>query len=875
MRSLFGNKAGGLLLGVLLVVFAALAVPASAQDSNSGGINVDQEIQGIFKYPVNVDGEDMEYAHLWFKQILGGFIFAPWSQMDLDNGSYDPDDITVLSKALGFTNVLAIILCLIIVYYMIVGGAINTASEGEVLGKQWNTPWLMLRTSLGFALITPLKVVGGMTMSFSQVAVIWLLMTGSNAASVLWTYIITEITQGTEIVSPNIELGASKTADLFKMMICADGWVRSKTDDHVGGRPQGNGLTASAREQDLLNRRTLYKIEYTDGSTTTGLSKTGSGGDDYMWGDESFDLDPARTPERFLFGPTGECGIISFPVLEGSKSNNDLAEDTVEGSWKPGSDGVSALNYKSHAIQAGGTAFAREIAKVLNDLRPAMNAMAKDEDELYYEDILKEISDNNPDPNSEEYRAYFEGYNHFRSAARRYAEDVVPAVHAAASGNPAVVEKMYNEMRHGGWAVAGVWFYELSALPGLTYNTIKSVNGSIAPESVDFCWIFQFWSNCDEMDEGTKVGYRLTDMLLNRLSSDPEVGFTTPVDASSSTCSDNGGCGGNGGSTDRLSIYLAQMLLGTMGNSNTNANPMDGPIGLSSPFLFAAEIGHTMNSAAQIGMISAMAVTTAKGMMEDKKHPGNRGVVETIGSIGPWGKAISFFLSMTYNGFVSLMSGALVIIGAIIMAAVSSGFMLAYVIPFMPVMTWIMMMAGYMLTVVEAIAAAPLAVVLLFTPEGQGIAGSRFERALQLVAMAILRPSFMVLGMLAGLTVSFVSFGMMNTFFFRAAEHVLSGTVFDIFAVVILYVSATYQLCKLMVESMHQLPDRIGEWFAGGVSRPFGESRISDSAEGSLGALSSQMSSLPTAIIDAQKNAHSARKSGGGPGQEPLGSMKA
>jgi conjugal transfer/type IV secretion protein DotA/TraY len=858
---------------ILLFIFMAIASvyssPAFSNESTGGGIDVQQEVEGIFNYPVRIEGDNLEYAHLWMKQMLGGFIFAPWNQMGIDNGAYDANDITVLSKALGFTNVLSIILCLVIIYYMVVGGAINTATEGEVLGKQWNTPWLMIRTSVGFALITPLKVIGGMTMSFSQVAVIWLLMIGSNAASVLWTMVITEITQGTEIISPRFEIGAAKTADLFKMMVCTDSRIRSRTDDYFGDEPSGNGLTAGQKSQDVSDRKTIYVIDYTTGKPDRVLSSTGSGGGDYMWGNEDFQFDEGRIPTSFKFGPNGECGSIPFPVISAdvtvdvtageyanfNESDNSLADDSRENSYLLGSEGVAALNYKSQAIQAGALAYARELVKIINDLQPALNELAGDDDDLFYGDVIDELTDSNPDVGSAGFKAYYNGYDHFKKAARRYAVDIVPAVHKEASGSPAVVQKMYDEMAYGGWAVAGLWFYEISALPGLTYNTVRTVHESIMPEAIDFCWIFTFWSNCSDMEEGAEKGYLIADMYLDRLTKDRDVDFTTPMDASSTICSDKGGCSGSGGATDRLAIYLARMLLGGLGDSPENANPMDDGGGLSSPFLFAAEIGHTMNYVGSSAILAHIATTAVVRTVADIRDPANGDIIDKVTGLVPGSKVKKFFFGLIQNSWTSALSVGASILVMIVMGAMSSGFLLAYVVPFMPVMTWIMMMAGYMLTVVEAIAAAPLAVVLLFTPEGQGIAGSRFERALQLVAMSILRPSFMVLGMLAGLTVSFVAFGMMNTFFFKAAEHVLSGTVFDIFAIVILYVSATYQLCKLMVESMHQLPDRIGEWFAGGVSRQFGESRIDGSAEASLGSLSSQMQSLPGAVVQAQKSA--------------------
>ena len=63
-------------------------------------------------------------------------------------------------------------------------------------------------------------------------------------------------------------------------------------------------------------------------------------------------------------------------------------------------------------------------------------------------------------------------------------------------------------------------------------------------------------------------------------------------------------------------------------------------------------------------------------------------------------------------------------------------------------------MVGYLITTIEAATAAPLAVVQLLTPEGHGIVGTRLERSLQLVVVCILKPSLMIIGLLAAISIS-------------------------------------------------------------------------------------------------------------------------
>src|SRR5690606_9042198 len=131
--------------------------------------------------------------------------------------------------------------------------------------------------------------------------------------------------------------------------------------------------------------------------------------------------------------------------------------------------------------------------------------------------------------------------------------------------------------------------------------------------------------------------------------------------------------------------------------------------------------------------------------------------------------------------------------------------------PFLPIVTWIMMVTGYLLTVVEAVIAAPLAIILMVTPEGEGIAGQRMERAIKLLFVAILKPSLMIIGLIASVHIAGVAFAIMNEFFFIAANGNLgSGSLpFNFVAIIIIYVSTAFKLSQYLVSIMYKLPEQI------------------------------------------------------------------
>jgi len=79
-------------------------------------------------------------------------------------------------------NEAVLLLGAILLAYTLVAGTMQTAHDGEVLGKKWSSMWLPLRTALGIAAIVPIK---GYCMA--QVVVMWLTLQGVGIADAVWS----------------------------------------------------------------------------------------------------------------------------------------------------------------------------------------------------------------------------------------------------------------------------------------------------------------------------------------------------------------------------------------------------------------------------------------------------------------------------------------------------------------------------------------------------------------------------------------------------------------------------------------------------------------------------------------------------------------
>lgn len=792
-------------LAKVLLLFALMMSSGhlyAADSSNTSPEEATKALKEIIDRPIHTEGENVDYAQRWFRQIFGGFIFAPWQNND-PNGAYDPDSKTLISEAVGFTNILALGLGMVIVYYVFIGGSINAAGKGEAMGQNWSATWMPLRTMIGFGLIMPIGKLGGGVLSLSQVFIIWLIMLGSNAGSSLWYTLAEKITAGVEITEPNIRLNKSQVAEIAKMMTCADMHITMSN----GNDPYA---IVKTRNKNIEIKGVLKGDTY----------RINSGA--------SFTPAPVKEIREIAFGKNGKCGGFEFNLKDGYFDVDETASD-----------------YKTIAKNNGYLAAKIELIRIFEKIDDVVINLRSDSysaDNLFQS--VKKIDEGQSAPSATENQLYSEVYvnklfKSFDAEANNYSASFVKNIHKAIVGSSEINEKFMKEMTRGGWGGAGVWFFEIGSISGISYNVStsfiedkKAASPDLCPNSLlSFEWIF-FWKDneCDTY----ATEYNASIILINKMLADSVEGDLTPTetDRALSSCTGSESCSVDPAFTERWSTSFAQDILNILSYTDAESAPVgSGSYPIVSPFQTITSIGHSMNTSAAVLYSTAIGITV---------------LIETVSAIlpSPSGDSTPDVTKGTPMSLLKGLGSAVkavwkewitpVLLGSI-MGLVTMGFTLAYVIPFLPIVTWTLMIIGYLVTVIEAVIAAPLAVIMMVTPEGEGISGTRLERAMQLIATAILKPSLMVIGMVASVTMGYVAFQIWNGFFFKTAEHVLSGSIFDIFAVISIYTMTTFTICNLIIGIMHRLPNQILEWFSSGVSRPFGEDSAQQGVEASAG----------------------------------------
>jgi defect in organelle trafficking protein DotA len=84
----------------------------------------------------------------------------------------------------------------IIIMYTLIVGTLNTAQEGEFLGRQWSSVWIPVRCTTGLALLIP----KGTGYSLIQIFILWVIVQGVGAGDRIWNAALEYLNMGGKIV---------------------------------------------------------------------------------------------------------------------------------------------------------------------------------------------------------------------------------------------------------------------------------------------------------------------------------------------------------------------------------------------------------------------------------------------------------------------------------------------------------------------------------------------------------------------------------------------------------------------------------------------------------------------------------------------------
>lgn len=157
-----------------------------------------------FADPVSFAPPNSDYSVVWLADIFGivdGVLHGTGSQ--------------IVGRMFEVFNAGVMALGGIIITYTMLVSTMNTAHEGEMLGKKWSSIWVPVRATAGFAMLIP-KASGYCMM---QILVMWIVVQGIGAADKIWNAALGYLNRGGVIIQqqqdPTTALTGSSSAQIL------------------------------------------------------------------------------------------------------------------------------------------------------------------------------------------------------------------------------------------------------------------------------------------------------------------------------------------------------------------------------------------------------------------------------------------------------------------------------------------------------------------------------------------------------------------------------------------------------------------------------------------------------------------------------------
>lgn len=166
-------------------------------------------------------------------------------------------DTSALATVLTDLNGVILMVAGIILGYIFVAGTMNTAHDGQMLGKKWGSTWLPIRLALSIGAIVP--SVNGL--NAVQGFVLWAVFQGMGFANNLWASFSTDINYSYTSISRQSEI-KDLAINMLKSNLC----IEAMKNGHSHGGWEGIDVAYGNYKKDgLLD----YSIKY--GNTTNSV----------------------------------------------------------------------------------------------------------------------------------------------------------------------------------------------------------------------------------------------------------------------------------------------------------------------------------------------------------------------------------------------------------------------------------------------------------------------------------------------------------------------------------------------------------------------------------------------------------------------------
>lgn len=328
----------------------------------------------------------------------------------------------VLGAMMKIFNSAVLFLGMLFVGYTTIKGTVDSAHDGEILGKKMSSIWIPLRTVGGTALLLPL----GSGYSLIQIAILWLGLQGVGVADAIWKAAIEQINRDNMISRPMIPDSRPLAANILKFEVCAAAMNKQFQDSGRSTRIQ-----PVPSSQVMMNTGELLNYDVFDSlpavgayTTVKNLSNAKYTVSNYQWkaNDNSY-INPAV------------CGGISW------KQN-----------WEASEGNSNTKVIKAPIIAA----HAQAVQQMIQAMQPIADQI---------------VSGQKPTPGAIDTAA-----NNYENALRTAAKNAVSQTNDRARSD------FLQAAKDGGWIFAGTWYNHIVKMNDVMQS---SLNGLPTSEPID------------------------------------------------------------------------------------------------------------------------------------------------------------------------------------------------------------------------------------------------------------------------------------------------------------------------------------------------------------------------------------------------------
>ena len=319
-----------------------------------------------------------------------------------------------------------------------------------------------------------------------------------------------------------------------------------------------------------------------------------------------------------------------------------------------------------------------------------------------------------------------------------YSADIQPAIRAATAGAGGAQRAFVGEAKKAGWAGAGSYFWSMLSVQDNALKAAKWAEYANAaavkspnPEKDPLKTLLESSSVKDTLNKG------LTNAHANIAKAVEASSKGAPGAATASAWKS----AGSGAMSAASAIPLFGQVVSFIYDLGKMANIIDpsSSLGNAHPLLMLHNLGiASINTAGDLFfgvLLAALLVAIPTAICQ-----------ATVNLFSLLDVALKFLTPL-----VLVIAAALVGVGVF----------LAYYVPIYPAIIWIFGLLGWLIAVIEGMAAMPLVAMGMTYPEGHDLLG-KSEQATMLALALFVRPVSMIIGMVAAMVLSFVSYRMVN-----------------------------------------------------------------------------------------------------------------